>query len=230
MIPVLAQVAFICKAGSMEDGGVASYISSGDGRAEDDNGSGALPSTETSESDLGDTKVIFTASRRVRPKVDLGDKSVVFDAIGLVARDFDLDGIKSILSASRSVRHVRRDQRVRHDPGIRHDWYVRKDLTLDERRAIFRASRCLERDFNQEAIGGASIGEAAISGMIRNASPEMGTEQVAKIAQAIVAQLEAAALPARRRQRRREWKLFIISLVASALLSIPIGIWINSIS
>ncbi|MGW6505262.1 hypothetical protein [Nonomuraea angiospora] len=203
---------------------MASYISSGDGRAEDDNGSGALPSTETSESDLGDTKVIFTASRRVRPKVDLGDKSVVFDAIGLVARDFDLDGIKSILSASRSVRHVRRDQRVRHD------WYVRKDLTLDERRAIFRASRCLERDFNQEAIGGASIGEAAISGMIRNASPEMGTEQVAKIAQAIVAQLEAAALPARRRQRRREWKLFIISLVASALLSIPIGIWINSIS
>ncbi|MET9245641.1 hypothetical protein [Nonomuraea sp. NPDC003709] len=66
--------------------------------------------------------------------------------------------------------------------------------------------------------------------MIRNASPEMSTEQVAKIAQAIVAQLEAAALPARRRQRRREWKLFIISLVASALLSIPIGIWINSIS
>jgi hypothetical protein len=76
----------------------------------------------------------------------------------------------------------------------------------------------------------ANLDEAAISGAIRNASPEMSTEQVEKIAQAVFARIEAAALPVRRRQRRREWKLVIISLIASALLSIPIGIWINSIS
>ncbi|MFG1966913.1 hypothetical protein [Nonomuraea sp. NPDC049028] len=54
--------------------------------------------------------------------------------------------------------------------------------------------------------------------------------QVSQIAQAVTAQIEEAARLDRPRQRRREWMLTIVGLIAGALISIPIGIWINSIS
>ncbi|MGR6915401.1 hypothetical protein ACU635_14245 [[Actinomadura] parvosata] len=54
--------------------------------------------------------------------------------------------------------------------------------------------------------------------------------QVSHIAQAVAAQIEEAGRNERARQRRREWKLAIFSLIAGALISIPIGIWINNIS
>ncbi|MET8991354.1 hypothetical protein ABZW49_38380 [Nonomuraea wenchangensis] len=54
--------------------------------------------------------------------------------------------------------------------------------------------------------------------------------QVSQIAYAVAAQVEEAARLDRPRQRRRDWMLTIVGLIAGALLSIPIGIWINSIS
>ncbi len=54
--------------------------------------------------------------------------------------------------------------------------------------------------------------------------------QVSQIAQAVAYTVEEAARRERPRQRRREWMLTIVGLIAGALLSIPIGIWINSIT
>ncbi|WP_219460238.1 hypothetical protein [Nonomuraea rhizosphaerae] len=177
-------------------------------------------------------KVIFTASRRVRPELDLRDREAVFARICRVARDFDLDGMKAALSASRSVRRPRPAQPTRQELSLalRDVSSLRQDFSLEERRAIFRASRCLTRDFPPDTMKTANLGETTISGMIRDASSEITTEQVKKIAQAVVAHLEAATLPARLRQRRREWKLVIVSLILGSLLSVPIGILVNSIS
>ncbi|WP_433419766.1 hypothetical protein ACQP1V_06295 [Microtetraspora malaysiensis] len=58
----------------------------------------------------------------------------------------------------------------------------------------------------------------------------MSDEQANKIARAAAAETEAAALAERPRQRRREWMLLLVGLIAGALVSIPIGIWVNSIS
>ncbi|MER5426555.1 hypothetical protein [Streptosporangium roseum] len=65
---------------------------------------------------------------------------------------------------------------------------------------------------------------------IRDAAPTMSLEEIEGIAKAVFARTEAAALAERPHQRRREWQLIIVSLLLGALLSIPIGIWINSIS
>ncbi|MEU7891715.1 hypothetical protein AB0B45_02495 [Nonomuraea sp. NPDC049152] len=75
-------------------------------------------------------------------------------------------------------------------------------------------------------------GTTTIYNAIRDVAPasEISDEQVEKIAQALAAKAEAAALAERPRQRRREWMLLIVGLIGGALLSIPIGIWINSIS
>ncbi|MGI5293177.1 hypothetical protein ACQEVF_59065 [Nonomuraea polychroma] len=54
--------------------------------------------------------------------------------------------------------------------------------------------------------------------------------QVSQIAQAVAATVEEAARLDRPRQRRREWMLLIVGLIAGALLSIPVGIWVNSIT
>lgn len=72
-----------------------------------------------------------------------------------------------------------------------------------------------------------------IRGMIRAAVPDpavISDWQIDRIAQTIAIKAEEAARLERPRQRRREWALLLIGLVAGALLSIPIGIWVNSIS
>lgn len=68
--------------------------------------------------------------------------------------------------------------------------------------------------------------------VVRQTLPEdaLTDPQIDKLADALSARAEAAALAERPRQRRREWTLLIIGLIAGALLSIPIGIWVNSIS
>ncbi|MEU8276481.1 hypothetical protein ACFYOK_35995 [Microbispora bryophytorum] len=60
--------------------------------------------------------------------------------------------------------------------------------------------------------------------------PIVSDDHVEKIAAALAKKLEAAALAERPRQRRREWMLLLIGLIAGAILSMPIGIWVNSIS
>ncbi|MEV6160189.1 hypothetical protein AB0L53_58625 [Nonomuraea sp. NPDC052129] len=72
-----------------------------------------------------------------------------------------------------------------------------------------------------------------LRGAIRKAVPDtavLSDIQIAKIAHAVVQQAENAARLERLRQRRREWTLLIIGAVIGGLLSIPIGIWVNSIS
>ncbi|WP_336214442.1 hypothetical protein [Nonomuraea sp. LPB2021202275-12-8] len=71
-----------------------------------------------------------------------------------------------------------------------------------------------------------------IRDVVRKALPEttLTDPQIDRLADALTARAEAAALVERPRQRRREWMLLIVGLMAGALVSIPIGIWINSIT
>ncbi|OPG12326.1 hypothetical protein [Microbispora sp. GKU 823] len=72
-----------------------------------------------------------------------------------------------------------------------------------------------------------------LHGVIRETVPDprvLSDWQVNRIAQAVAAQAEEAARLERPRQRRREWMLLIVGLIAGALLSIPVGIWVNHIS
>ncbi len=61
-------------------------------------------------------------------------------------------------------------------------------------------------------------------------NPEISDAQIEKLAQALADKAEATARIERLHQRRRDWKLLIIGLIAGAVVSIPIGIWINIIT
>ncbi|MFC7380882.1 hypothetical protein [Sphaerisporangium rhizosphaerae] len=55
---------------------------------------------------------------------------------------------------------------------------------------------------------------------------EVNREQAEKIRKILVGETKATI----RAERRREWGFFLAGLLASAMISIPIGIWVNHIS
>ncbi|TMR91450.1 hypothetical protein [Nonomuraea basaltis] len=55
-------------------------------------------------------------------------------------------------------------------------------------------------------------------------------KDVDKIADALAVRAQEAARLEVPRQRRREWVLLIIGVIAGALVSIPIGTWVSAIS
>ncbi|AQZ62736.1 hypothetical protein BKM31_15860 [[Actinomadura] parvosata subsp. kistnae] len=91
--------------------------------------------------------------------------------------------------------------------------------------------RSLHRTFRHLDLR--STVEPGLRDTIRDAVPDrsaISDEHIDKIAQAVAARAQAQALLDRPRQHRREWWLLLVGLVAGALVSVPIGIWINHIS
>jgi hypothetical protein len=77
-----------------------------------------------------------------------------------------------------------------------------------------------------------AVNNQVISTVIRTHMPDppISDYHIHLIAQALANKIDEAAVQSKPRQRRREWILLLIGLIAGALLSIPVGIWVNSLS
>ncbi|WP_155343880.1 hypothetical protein [Acrocarpospora pleiomorpha] len=103
-------------------------------------------------------------------------------------------------------------------------------------KAIAKAGiRAAAIDHYERGVRRGDLNVTLVNDMSRQIQREIGDptltdEQIQMVVRAYAAKAEESARPERARQRRREWTLTILGLIGGALLSIPIGIWINNIS